>query len=185
MKLNPRIRPAKGERIMGATTFHSKPLPSHQCCELGSAQIMTFQLLPDAARAAPHNPPISAWLELDGSPDHQVARFHRIAPRSAQIRIPEVMTMSWLSMSPEEIVLATAVPHKAPSKSIEAASTMAWRGLRTLVETTVAIELAESWNPLMYSNTKATTITIRARAMFRSSSGRCAKSRSRRRGSDR
>jgi hypothetical protein len=31
------------------------------------------------------------------------------------------------------------------------------------VETTVAMELAVSWNPLMYSNTKATTITVRSK----------------------
>ena len=48
------------------------------------------------------------------------------------------------STSPEEIVLATAVPHSAPIRFVLAASTTAWRGVRTLVETTVAMELAVS-----------------------------------------
>ena len=37
-------------------------------------------LVPSAASAAPTTPPIRAWDELDGSPYHQVIRFHVIAP---------------------------------------------------------------------------------------------------------
>src|SRR5262249_24087793 len=47
----------------------------------------------------------------------------------------------------------------------KAASTTACRGVRTLVETTVAIELAVSWNPLMYSKTSATRMTIKRRVI--------------------
>ena len=42
---------------------------------------------------------------------------------------------------------------------------IAWRGVRTFVETTVAMELAVSWKPLMYSKTSATRMTVRIRAM--------------------
>ena len=59
------------------------------------------------------------------------------------------------------MVLATAVPHSAPSRLVIAASTTACRGVSTLVETTVAIELAVSWKPLMYSKTNATRRTVR------------------------
>jgi len=36
---------------------------------------------------------------------------------------------------------------------------IAWRGVRTRVETTVAMALAASWKPLIYSKTTATKIT--------------------------
>ena len=57
------------------------------------------------------------------------------------------------------MVLATAVPQKAPIRLVQAASMIAWRGVSTRVETTVAMALAASWKPLMYSNTTATTMT--------------------------
>jgi hypothetical protein len=41
-----------------------------------------------------------------------------------------------------------------------AAIATAANGDSTLVETTVAIELAESWNPLIKSNTKTSPITM-------------------------
>ena len=44
----------------------------------------------------------------------------------------------------------------APTRLADAARITAWVGVNTLVATTVAIELAVSWNPLMYSKTKAT-----------------------------
>ena len=52
--------PAIGDVTIGTMTFHHTPLPSHQCCGLGTAQIMTWPLLCAAASAAPHKPPISA-----------------------------------------------------------------------------------------------------------------------------
>src|ERR1043166_8677797 len=102
--------------------------------------MMTFQLLPEAASADPHSPPIKAWLELEGRPNHQVSRFQMMAPSKAQIMMSELMCTSLVSTSPEVMVLATAVPHIAPSKLVIAASRTACRGVRTLVETTVAIE---------------------------------------------
>ncbi len=49
-----------GEVTIGTITFQSRPLPSHQWLELGCAQMITCQLFPEAASAAPHNPPINA-----------------------------------------------------------------------------------------------------------------------------
>ena len=57
---------------------------------------------------------------------------------------------------PLPIVFATAVPTmKSAEKFQVAAQTTAGRGFSTRVPTTVAIEFAESWNPLMKSKTNA------------------------------
>src|SRR5690606_290739 len=68
----------------------------------------------------------------------------------------------------EEIVLATAVPMKAPIRFMVAARITAWPGDSTLVATTVAIELAVSWKPLMNSKTSAVATTTRVRASMAS-----------------
>ena len=106
--------------------------------------MITCQLLFDAASAEPQRPPINAWLELEGSPSHHVSRFQMIAPSNAQMMIPDVIETIFEFTSPEEIVFATAVPHIAPRRFVQAASNTACRGVRTFVETTVAIELAVS-----------------------------------------
>ena len=55
-----------------------------------------------------------------------------------------------MSIMPEPTVLATAVPKvNAATKLKNAAHTTALPGESTRVDTTVAIELAASWNPLM------------------------------------
>ena len=60
----------------------------------------------------------------------------------------EVTTL--MSIMPEPIVFATAVPKtNAATKLKNAAQMTAWPGDRTRVETTVAMELAASWKPLM------------------------------------
>src|SRR6266566_4278636 len=126
-------------------------------------QTMTPQLLCAAARHAPQSPPTSACDELDGNPTHHVNRSHTMAPSSAQTRISDVTIFG--STNPEAMVLATAVPHSAPMRLVAAAITTAWRGVSTFVETTVAMELAVSWKPLMYSNTSATRRTVRMRVI--------------------
>src|SRR5215204_2669929 len=77
-----------------------------------------------------------------------------------------------MSTRPEPTVLATAVPKaKAATKLKTAAQMTALPGLRTRVETTVAIEFAASWKPLMKSNASATKIspmTARRLASIRS-----------------
>ncbi len=65
-----------------------------------------------------------------------------IAPTSAA-RIVIIVTTP-VSTNPLPIVLATAVPVSAPTRFPTAASMIAWRGVRTFVETTVAIAFAAS-----------------------------------------
>ncbi len=70
----------------------------------------------------------------------------------APVRPPKITAKVTILMSiiPEPTVLATAVPKtKAAMKLKNAAQMTALPGDRTRVETTVAIEFAASWNPLM------------------------------------
>src|SRR5688572_14532568 len=87
----PRVKPAIGELIIGNTTFHSRPLFLLQSPTV-SDQISASKLLSEAASAAPHRPPTSAWLDEDGSPNHQVIRFQTMPPSSAQMISCEVTT---------------------------------------------------------------------------------------------
>ena len=75
-------------------------------------------------------------------------RSHTIAPiRPAKITANVTMLMS---TRPEPTVFATAVPNvKAATKLKNAAQMTALPGDSTRVETTVAIEFAASWKPLM------------------------------------
>ena len=74
---------------------------------------------------------------------------------SSPARITLGVTMS-VRMIPVWIALATSSPEvNAAVKLKNAAQTTAAPGLRTRVPTIVAIEFAESWKPLMKSNTKA------------------------------
>src|SRR5690606_31655623 len=137
----------------------------------GSDQMIAAQWLDAAASAAPIRPPISACDEDDGRPSHQVIRFQTMPPTSAH-RINWAPTSTTpMSISPDAMVLATAVPTSAPTRFMLAASATAWAGDSTLVATTVAIELAVSWNPLMYSNTSATITTVMTRVNIRGASG--------------
>src|SRR5688572_33013844 len=112
----PSRKPKNGEVTIGRKTFHSRPLFEAQPSPPAFDQISAPQLLCAAESAAPHRPPISAWDDEDGKPRHQVIRFQTIAPSSAQISTCEVTTTTSVSISPEEIVLATAVPRKAPTR---------------------------------------------------------------------
>ena len=77
---------------------------------------------------------------------------------------------NFASTRPEVIVLATAVPTMAPPRLVMVASRIAWRGWSTRVETTVAMELAVSWKPLMYSKMRATRMTVSRMVMVLRSS---------------
>jgi hypothetical protein len=116
-----------------------------------------------AASAAPHNPPISACEDEEGRPFHQVIRFQMMPPNSAHRITWELASTTLVLMMPVAMVAATAVPVNAPIRFITAASATAQPGARTLVATTVAMELAVSWKPLTNSNTSAARITIRTR----------------------
>jgi hypothetical protein len=61
-----------------------------------------------------------------------------------------------ISIIPLPMVLATCRPkNKNAIKLKNAAQITAHRGVRTRVETIVAMELAASWNPLRKSNVRA------------------------------
>ena len=149
-----------GEVIMGRNTFHNRPLFLAQWPTC-SDQINASQLLWAAASAAPHRPPIRAWEDEDGRPFHQVIRFQMMPPSKAHRMTCELASTTFVLMMPVAMVAATAVPIRAPIRFITAARATAQPGASTLVATTVAMELAVSWNPLMNSNTSAARITIR------------------------
>ena len=97
---------------------------------------------PDWTRAAPMRPPINACEELDGRPNHQVRRFHAIAPNSAA-RSVWVVARSGL-MRPVATLFATAVVTNAPARFATAAISTAIRGVSARVPTDVAIAFAVS-----------------------------------------
>ena len=94
-------KPIRGELIIGTRTLSKMP------CGLKAAG-------PAATRVAPSRPPIRAWLLDDGRPSHHVSRFQAMAPMSAAATTAVVEVVS--STRPEPMVLATAVPAKAPMK---------------------------------------------------------------------
>jgi hypothetical protein len=98
---------------------------------------------PALATAAPTNPPTSVWDELDGRPYHHVRRFQDIAAKSAAAITVRLITSGL--MTPFPIVAATLRGKiRNATKLKNAAIPTAAIGERTLVETTVAIEFAES-----------------------------------------
>src|SRR5512143_3052310 len=102
------------------------------------------------AMAAPAYPPNRACEELVGRPSHHVRRSQAMAPSSPH-RMTYTVTI-FRSTRPEPTVFATPVPKlTADTKLKKAAQTTACRGVSTRVATTVAIELAASWNPLTKS----------------------------------
>ena len=126
--------------------------------------------VPSAGRVAPIMPPASAWDEEDGSPQYQVSRFQAMAPTSdgedhhqhhggrpwrfsiSKWMIPLPMVLATLSWAPQRTGAAAM-------KLKKAAQATAFMGVSTRVETTVAIELAASWKPLMKSKPRATRIS--------------------------
>src|SRR4249919_1371748 len=165
----PSRKPAIGELTIGRNTFHNRPLLSLHLPTLCD-QISACQLLCAAASAAPQRPPISACEDDDGSPRHQVNRFQTMPPPSAHSSTCEVTLTTLVSIRPEAIVLATAVPMNAPIRFMLAASITAWPGDNTLVATTVAIEFAVSWKPLMNSKTSAASTTTSTRVSIAAAS---------------
>src|SRR6266540_1499947 len=108
-------------------------------------------------------PPIKAWEELVGSPRINVNRFHAIAPIRAAITV--VCAMADASTMPPPIILATAVDMNAPAMLSTAAIRTAHPGLRTWVETTVAMALALSCQPFEKSNARARITTNTSRVV--------------------
>src|SRR3954471_13392299 len=117
---------------------------------------------PPAASVAPTIPPIRACDEDEGRPNHQVVRFHAIAPTSPANTVSSVTDAD--STIPVAIVAATASDRNAPTKFSAADIRTATRGDIARVETDVAIAFAVSWNPLVKSNPIAVATTIQSTA---------------------
>src|ERR687898_822318 len=136
---NPRVMPSSGDSGIQRMVFSR--LPASRTPK------------PALATPAPAKPPIRACDDEVGRPSHQVMKFQAMAPTS-----PAKMTAS-LTTSASTIlptVLATWVWKTRKAMKLNRAAQMtAIRGVRTLVDTTVAIELAASWKPLVKSNTSA------------------------------
>ena len=102
---------------------------------------------PAWATTAPASPPSRVWLVLEGMPNHQVRRSQVMAAIRAAAMTAGT---TWLlSAMPLAMVVATEVPARAPAKFRVADITRAYLAGSTPVLTTVAMELAVSWNPLM------------------------------------
>jgi len=102
--------------------------------------------VPAPTSAAPMRPPNSACDDDDGSPRSQVIMFQITAPiRPAKIMVGVMSTPPGPSrMIPPEIVLATSVDRKAPTRLRSAATVTATLGLIAPVAIGVAIALAVS-----------------------------------------
>ena len=126
--------PTTGETTIGMRTLSTTPV---------------HFTIPTAARVAPIRPPMSAWDDDEGSPNHQVMRFQAIAPSSAARTTTRLASASGSSTIPDPTVSPTPVPRNAPSRFIAAARTTAARGVSARVDTDVAIALAASWKPFV------------------------------------
>ncbi len=69
---------------------------------------------------APMSPPIRAWEELLGRPNHQVIRFQTIAPARAE-RIRVLSMMTGLTM-PVPMVFATGAPIMKAARKLKRAA---------------------------------------------------------------
>jgi hypothetical protein len=128
--------------IINDITIPSKGATTINITILTTPAIMT-ELKPVLATAAPTIPPTRVWEELEGRPSHQVARFHVIAAISAAPITVRLITSGFTTPFP--MVVATLRGKKRNAKKLNiAAHETAAKGESTFVETTVAIELAES-----------------------------------------
>jgi len=121
--------PSTGAIIMNATIFRTPDI--------------TTDPIPALAIAAPTKPPTRVWEELDGRPHHQVNRFQMMALIKADPMTVRLIT-SGLTTPLPMVVATFKLKIKKAMKLKKAAKTTAVNGARTFVETTVAIEFAES-----------------------------------------
>lgn len=143
MTMNAVTVPASGDITMNAKMLLNGPI--------------AIDSKPDLTIAAPINPPIRVCEELIGRPKNHVISIHEIAPNNAaNITIGVIIAGFTI---PLPIVFATlGSKTKSAMKLNIAAIPTAFMGDNTLVETTVAIELAESCIPLKKSNANATSM---------------------------
>src|SRR5215204_1702767 len=152
MSTNPRAMPNSGDSGMNRMVFSRLPRSNAP--------------KPALATPAPANPPMRACDEEVGRPSHQVRKFQLAAPMSPA-KTTASLTTSGSTVLPT--VLATCVwKTRKAMKLNRAAQTTASRGVSTRVETTVAIELAASWNPLVKSNTSASATMAMTESRARS-----------------
>src|SRR5438445_4610911 len=157
--VKPVSSPISGAKTMNVTVLK---IPSH--CN-GSRNSVASSALD---KAAPIMPPIRACDELVGKPQYQVIR----SQKEAAIRVAAMTLLSTIrgSMMPVPIVAATLRWNTRKAIKLKnAAQTTATWGVSTRVDTTVAIELAASWQPLRKSNPSA------SRSSSQTSSESCTK----------
>ena len=153
-----------GAAMAGMSTFCRTPL----------------QLTPDvpsAARPAPMSPPKSACDELEGMPNSQVSRFHRMPPmrpakmivRPVEASMPDTsdpVLESWIFSTEVVTVTATSTDRKAPTRLRTPARMTAVLGFRAPVAIDVAMALPVSWKPFVKS--KASAVAINSTRMISS-----------------
>src|SRR5699024_790452 len=113
-----------GESTIGMTTLDR--IPSHRTSY-------------PPTRVAPTRPPMRACDDEDGNPNHQVIRFHTIAPMTPPNTTASAEEVCGSDTMPLPTVSATFTPRCAPTKLPIAARPRAARGLRARVDTDVAI----------------------------------------------
>jgi hypothetical protein len=95
------------------------------------------------AMAAPANPPISVCDEEEGIPYHQVSKFQKIAANKPEKITGRVMK-SLYTVLLIELATAWSLNIQNANTLKKAAQSTACMGVSTFVDTTVAIEFAES-----------------------------------------
>jgi hypothetical protein len=127
--VNPNIIPSRGDITMNARILITP--------------LVIIEPGPELTNAAPTNPPTRVCEELEGNPHHHVIRFHIIAATSAAPITVRFNTSG--STTPFPMVVATLRGKTVNAiKLKKAAIETAARGESTFVETTVAMEFAES-----------------------------------------
>ena len=123
------IIPKKGAITINAIILRTPPI--------------TTDPKPAFAIAAPTSPPTSVCDELEGNPHHQVIKFHAIDATKAAAITDKLITSGFTTPLPMVVATFSGKITKA-IKLKNAAIVTAETGDRTFVDTTVAIEFAES-----------------------------------------
>ena len=145
--MNPEANPNAGEATSASITTPTVPQPTASN--------------PSATTAAPTSPPMSACVELDGSPRHHERTFQTSAPLTPA---PTTAT-TWSAGTSTTLatVSATAAPRtNGPSSVKSAATRRAAPGAAERVATRVATASAASCTPLVKLNAVATMIAARS-----------------------
>src|SRR3954452_6430326 len=102
-----------GDKNMGRMTLSTSPL---------------HLTVVDDPTAAPTSPPMSACVDDEGSPDHQVMRFQMMAPTNAEKTTRRPCVPLGVVMMPSPTVAATLVEMSAPTTLSPAAIASAVNG---------------------------------------------------------